>query len=520
MTSFPHAANPHRTDPHATNVEMVDVVGLERLRQSPMLRLLLVAVSAAVGGVLVSVAGFMIGFGLVFGLSMAAVVWRYPPTAGYIMIGLAPTIVGFERGQVLPVLRPNEALLFFLVGVLLLRWGVHSRRIPTRIWSLDIAMVAMVLTGFLLPLLVQVARNRPLLADDVLYAAVFIRLLLLYLLFRSTIRTTRQVKIALGVSLVVASLMGILGTAGALNVAGLGQRLSETFAPGTNFQYSQGRGMGLIGNPIGYGVYEAIHACIAIALLLYKQRPRKWLVLAALCCTVGLFGSAQFGPLLAFVVGITSLAIVTKNVQVVLRWAVPMLLVASVVIIPLFGQRLDRFEGVSLPSERRDEIQQEVTPSEQGRELYFADPGSSWDVRLYNLQELFLPEFKTSAHWVWGVTPQARVFAPPTGKEYAWIESGILWLFWTGGIPLVAAWHGFLLTALTISYRLVRRTNELAAAVGAAAFSSIMAVGLAQAFDPHVTLRGTVDIFYPLLAITVAGWVGYRTRSTETQTHD
>lgn len=481
---------------------------------SPAVRFLSVAVLSVVAGLVLSFGGLAVSLGLVGCLFVAATVWRYPPFAGYTMIGLAPAVVGFERGEALPVLRPNEALLFFLVGVLVVRWAVHSRQLPRRASGLDVAMVVMVLTGFILPLVVQIVRDQPLLVDDTLYAAVFLRLLLLYMLFRATIRTSRQVKIALGVSLVVASLMGLLGTAGALNIAGLGQLLSETFASATNFEYSQGRGMGLIGNPIGYGVYEAIHACIAISLLLYKQQPRIWLAVAALCCTVGMFGSAQFGPLLAFTAGVVSLALVTKNLRVMLRWALPVLLVSSIVIVPLFSQRLARLDGTALPSERREEIHQDINPAEQGRELYFADPGSSWDVRLFNLRSLFLPEFKTPSHWVWGVKPQARVFAPPTGKEYAWIESGLLWLFWTGGIPLVVAWHGLLVTALAVSYRLVRQATGLLAAVGAAVFSMVVLVALAQTFDPHVTLRGTVDIFYPMLALMAAGWVGHRSRGS------
>lgn len=482
-------------------------------RMSTTLRVLVVALVAAVSGVVVSFAGILVIIGAFASVFLAVTVWRYPPIAGYVMIGFAPTIVGFERGQVLPVLRPNEALLFFLAGVLVVRWIVRGGRLNVRMWSLDVAMVLMVVAGFLLPLVVQVVRNNPLHIDDVLYAFVFVRLLILYFLFRSTIQTTRQVKIVLGVSLSVASLMGLFGTVGALNVAGLGEWLNATFSPASNFTYSQGRGMGLIGNPIGYGVYEAIHAVVAIALLLYKQQPRRWLAAAAVCCTIGLFGSAQFGPLLAFVAGAVSLAVATKNVRVVMRWALPILLVVSVVIVPLFGQRLDRLDGIALSSERREQIQQDVALESQGRELYLANPGSSWDVRLYNLRVLFLPEFKSPSHWVWGVSPQARVLAPPTGRSFAWIESGILWLFWTGGVPLVFGWHALLATALWVSRRLVRGSGELAAAVGAATFSVVVIVAVAQLFDPHVTLRGTVDVFYPLLAITVAGWVGVSSRS-------
>ena len=517
----------HRDGQELNLANLVSAV-ITKLGTSVIAQLVCVSLAAFGVGLLVSHVGSLLTIGFAVGLVGVVAVWKHPPFAGYLMIGLGPSIVGFDRGQVLPVVRPNEALLIVLAGVLSIRWAVTSRRFRIKLQPVDYAMLALLVAGFVLPLAVQVARSNALLMGDVLYASVFVRLLLLYFVFRLTVRTRQQIRMALGVSLVVASLMGLLGTAGALDLFGLGEKLNQIFASGVNFRYSKGRGFGLIGNPIGYGVYEAIHVCIAVALLLFSQRgvtaeaspsyatfnagrsSRVWLGLAAVCCTVGLFGSAQFGPLLAFGAGISCLAVLTKNVRRLMRWSLPILLVASVVIVPLFGQRIDRLGGATLPSERREQIQQDVASSDQGRELYLADPGSSWDVRLYNIRVLFLPEFTSTSHWVWGVKPQARILAPPTGKEYAWIESGLLWLFWSGGVPLFAAWYGLGVAAFAGAYRLMKRSTGLLAAVGASVIGVVVVVHVAQIFDPHATLRGTVDIFYPLLAMFSTSWALFR----------
>ena len=46
------------------------------------------------------------------------------------------------------------------------------------------------------------------------------------------------------------------------------------------------------------------------------------------------------------------------------------------------------------------------------------------------------------------------------------------------------------------------------AAAGAAAFGALWIINVAQTFDPHLTLRGTADIIYPLLALMMAPALG------------
>ena len=62
----------------------------------------------------------------------------------------------------------------------------------------------------------------------------------------------------------------------------------------------------------------------------------------------------------------------------------------------------------------------------------------SWQGRIDNLTNFYMPRL---AHfrWVLGIRPDTVLPAPETWRDVIYLESGYLWLFWVGGIPLVLA---------------------------------------------------------------------------------
>lgn len=459
--------------------------------------------SILITGVLVSVGDGPIGAGLAGLVILVLVTWRLPHFAGYIMIAASPWVVGFGRDQVLPLLRVNEALLAVILAVLAVRWLLYSRRIVLRLRSIDYAMLAVAVFGFFLPLIAQFVRLKPLGADDVFYAAVFLRLALLYMVVRLTIRDQHQVRTAMALSLVSATALGILGTMDSLNLGDTAQRLNRFF-PNDGFIVDDGRGASTVGNPIGFGVYMAINAMIAISLYLSGERPQKVVAGAAVVCCIGVAGSGQIGPVLSFGVGLLALALVTKSFQRMVKLSIPFVLVVAILLAPLAQRRIEGFGGPEVDSRKREAIANSPV-SEQGRQLFEANPGSSWDVRLYNLETFFIPEFADASNVFWGVTPQARVASPREGEEFIWIESGHLWLLWSGGIPLFLTWFGLLITGMVVGRRVLRGRAGPIGAAGAATFATMWIVNTAMIMDPHMTLRGTADILYPLLALCMCG---------------
>ena len=501
-TQMPGAEEPVQAE---TTVDLLEM--LRRRLKTPSLRDLKMTAAwllpvSILTGVLVSLGDGPIGAGLA-GLGILIILaWRLPHFAAYVMIAGAPVVVGFGRDQVLPMLRVNEALLAVLLVVLSVKWLVSSRRVVIRLHSLDYVILAMVFTGFVLTMISQLWRTLPLGMDDILYAAVFLRMGLLYGLVRITIRTQSQVRTALTLSLATASVLAVLGTMDSLNLISTAERLHRFF-PNDGFIVDDGRGAATIGNPIGFGVYQGIHAMIGLSMFLAGERPRRLVGAAAGLCCIGVVGSGQIGPLIAFAAGLVALAWVTRSFGKLARFGLPLLLVVAIVAAPLLARRVAGFDGAEVTSEKRADIANSPA-SEQGRQLFEANPGSSWDVRLYNLEMFFIPSLREPTNIIWGVTPQARVTSPREGEEFIWIESGHLWLLWSGGVWLFMTWFALLIVGMVQARRTLRRHSGPIAVAGAATFGSLWIMNVAQTFDPHMTLRGSADAFYPLLALMMA----------------
>src|SRR4051794_38848373 len=87
-------------------------------------------------------------------VALAAWVWARPAVAAYLLIVLTPLTVGVDRGLVVPVLRPSEALAVLLAGVLAVR-GVTRLRTrgiaALRIDAVERSMILLAVTSSVVP---------------------------------------------------------------------------------------------------------------------------------------------------------------------------------------------------------------------------------------------------------------------------------------------------------------------------------------------------------------------------------
>jgi hypothetical protein len=128
----------------------------------------------------------------------------------------------------------------------------------------------------------------------------------------------------------------------------------------------------------------------------------------------------------------------------------------------------------------------------------------SWDGRLQNLNNYFLPVLKSHDHWVLGVRPAARVTSAKLATGYVWIESGYAWLLWAGGLPLLGSFFFFLWTAWRAALAVVRARRDELRAVGIGVLAALTVVAVLMIIDPHLTYRGSADLLFALLGITAA----------------
>ncbi len=423
------------------------------------------------------------------GFAAVAVIVRQPVFGPYLLLASTPILVGLERGAVVPFLRLNEAVLVLVAGALLLNAGIRSAAGDRRpllacgIVSADWAVGFFVLAGSPVPLLVRFGRGLDLSVEDITHAFVFAKIGLLYLVFRYAVVSREQIRRCLIISLAISVPVALAALAQSLNLPGA----QTALAPWLQQTNTPGRGSGTIGSPIAFADVMAVHLAIGATLLFeVSRRPRSdqpsRAAFAALLGATGLYavsgvGSGQFTGIAATLIVLVVVSVLTKRPQALL--AIPLAAsVAGIALWPVLSRRFEAFaSGPGIPP--------------------------SWQGRINNLNTFFLPPLRRDFNWLFGVRPDTDVDNPRVVQGQTFIESGVLWLLWAGGILLLIA----AIVLLVVAYRrflAAARDGDLwlrtVGIAGAATTTFIMALGF---IDPHLTIRGLSDVYYPMIAISL-----------------
>ncbi len=460
----------------------------ERLRPVAAGALVVGCAVAAVALGAVAAAFPVPGLLLVVGGAVVVAVWRRPEVAAYLLVGVTPLVVGIDRDRLVPMLRPNEALLGLLAVVLLVRAAVRMRpgaRPSLRLGPVAVSLLLLAVTSSVLPLMFMTLRGRAISADDLSYAMVLWKFLALYVLVRVTVRTDEQVRVCLWISLAVAAVVGLVGVLQSLDLLGVRGLLAPWYAP---FGYTDGVQSSRAGSTVGLPAATAdlMILALAVAIGMGRLRPRMvpLLVPLAMVYVLATFSAAEFSSLLGVVIAMVCVALLLGRLDLV-GYGALLLPVAVVVLWPTLSTRLVEFGSMhGVPT--------------------------SWLVRWYNLATYFWPQLFSGSNPLLGVRPSARV--PVVGAfGYVWIESGYTWLLWGGGVPLFLAYCYFVRVSLRVMRRQARAldatgsapTARAVAALGA--WTGVVVVSVLMVFDPHITYRGSADALFILLALALTG---------------
>ena len=401
-----------------------------------------------------------------------------PIAAAYLMIGLSPLLVGIERGSILPLLRPNEALAM-VVGSALLTRGFFTfaagRPLRLHLPPVDLSLLALAISGSVLPLLWMVARGKSVEQDDLLYAVVLWKYYALFLIVRAGVRRTEDVSRCLWVAIASGSLIALAGILQALGLSGVDVLLARLYESGETYN----RASSTFGQTQGLGDVMIFNPAIVGALLLRTRAPRTLLLPAGILFLFGTLASGQFSVVIALAVAAVAFGSVVDRLGRVLLAFLPTAVVGLFVLRPVVEGRLSGFD---------DE----------------AGIPYSWSARLTNLQDYFWPEIVADFNWLLGVRTAARVIDPSAYYGVVWIESGHTWLLWTGGVPFFACFFIFLWVTMRTVARVARARRDSVGSAALAAFAALTVVAVGMVFDPHLTLRGTADLLFPLLALACA----------------
>jgi hypothetical protein len=444
---------------------------------------------SALAGVVAALYGSTAAYGLV-GVAFAALLFAtaalYPIFATYSYLITLPIIAGIDRDTLLPLVRPNEGLLALVVAGAVfgafLRY-VRGDDIRLKFYpAVDVPLAVFLLMSTVWPLTSLTLRGHVPSGEE--YAAILpmAKLVGIYFLVRYTVTNEHQILRTIRFIVwpgAVVALIAVLQTLRFPPVTALLDTLWNSGANAANPDELGDRGSATLGSPIATG--DVVIICLILVLCcgargLLGRRER--LVLAMILGT-GVFAAGQFSTWIAALVGFALIAWRFPDLRRQATRFAPLALVALVIGAPAF---LGRLEGIG---------------------EYGLPVPESWLGRYDNLRFMYLPHFDWVTTLI-GVSPDTAVLAAERWREVIYLESGILYFLWIGGIPLLAA---FLWLSLRV-LRTVRPAIRHPGAFGACA-SSLEIVWLfllvLTLIDPHLQLRGTGDLIFTLLAITVGG---------------
>jgi hypothetical protein len=420
----------------------------------------------------------------VVGIALVVVVaWR-PEFAAYLLIGATPLVVGIDRDRIVPMLRPNEALLGLLIAVLVTR-AVLLMRVNTRpriaIGSVALSLVAMAVASSILPIMFLVMRGRPVEGDDLTHAVVMWKTLAVFALVRYAVRTQTQVRVCLWISMGVAVVVGLLGIAQSLGLFGVRDLLVPWYASfGYTGDVESPRAGSTIGLPAATADFMILNLGFAIGMWWKDRRGALLLVPAALVFAMATFSAAEFSSALGLMVAVVTLAALLGRLDL-LRYSVLAFPVVVAALWPTIEHRLADFQSMhGIPQ--------------------------SWLVRWYNLETYFWPQLFHGTNPIFGVRPSARVPADEA-FGFVWIESGYTWLLWGGGIFLAGAFFYFVWVALRSMRDISRGLTSYSSVAALAAYAAVVVVVVLMIFDPHITYRGFADALYATLALALVAGV-------------
>lgn len=410
------------------------------------------------------------------GLLTALVVFvaMRPVWAAYIFLATQPFVGGIDRGQLIPLFRPSEAIQLILTTAVLLGVVVRivrGEKLSVRLTKLDRAVALLAVLSSVWPLCWQFTRGQIPSSTDFQSTVVLWRLASLYALFRWVVRTREQARRCLWILLVSASLLALLAILDSLGIWHPG----GPWTPVINEGSSTGRGGATLNSAIAVGDYLSYSLGVALVYLLRGRQPRLLVGGACGIIVLGILGTGQFSAWIGMLIVIVVVARAEKQMGKLVKWIGPAAAVAAVVAGPVISQRLAGFNGSQLPH--------------------------SWVIRWSNVTTLYLPRL-AGFRWVFGVRPDTTLIPPETWRDIVYLESGYLWLFYVGGIPLVLAFLWFLRRSLAHTKNVIARRNDDIGVAAVATRGALWCLAFLCILDPHLTMRGGADLFFCLLGLS------------------
>ena len=447
---------------------------------APILPRVLTGTGVAVGTALVAVAAAAFGiFGALgaVGAGLFAMAALRPATAVYVYLVTLPFLAGIDRDALLPLVRPNEALLALLVAGAV--FGGYFRylrgdEVDLRLGPLDTRLGLFVLLSTIWPVSWMLLRTDVPQPSDLAALLPVVKLICLLILIRATIRTDRDLLLLGRVITWPATVIAVIAVLQTLSFRPVTAVLAAYWTAPQDLAELDERGGTTFASPIATGDYIVLALALLLALGVRGLVGRRELLSLGLVLVAGTLAAGQFSTWAsAAIVGGAMLYQYPQLRRLVVR-LLPLLGVAVLLGIPALWTRLSEFgDGYGVPR--------------------------SWLGRWDNLVNFYLPGLG-DFRWVLGVGPDSVLQAPETWREVIYLEYGYLQFLWVGGVPLLAAFLWLSVGVLRYARRLATRPDTVGAYASAlwAAWWMVLVLSL---IDIHLVLRGAGELLFTGLAV-------------------
>jgi hypothetical protein len=419
----------------------------------------------------------LLGIAGALALGLFAVAAMRPVAAVYLYMATLPFLAGIDRDALLPLVRPNEALLALLVaGVVLGTYFRYVRgdEVDVRIGPLDGPLALFTLLSTLWPVSWLLLRGFQPSIDDLTALLPICKLICLLVLVRATVRSEDQV---LRLARVITWPAAVIAVIAVLQTFGFGPillLLSTYWHAEQSVEELAERGGTTFASSIATGDYVVLALALLLALAVRGLIGRVELSLVGLLLGAGTLAAGQFSTWAAAAVVGAALLYQYPLLRAQAVRLLPLLGLAAVIGLPALITRLSEFgDGFGVPR--------------------------SWLGRWDNLVNFYLPGLGDTG-WLLGVGPNSVLQAPETWREVIYLEYGYLQFLWVGGLPLLGAFIWLSVRVLRHS-RLVAARQDAVGAYASALWAAWLMVLVLSLIDIHLVLRGAGELLFVGLAI-------------------
>ncbi len=421
-----------------------------------------------------------LALGATLGVIVCITALSKPILLCYLTIGAVALTSGIERGKLIPILKPNEAVLLFSAGIAFIVILTRKTYQSINLHLISPAIIMLIGGTILIPGISYLIRGTTLTIQDGLTLLAPLQYVLLFWLFtylpRNNVERRRIIQLMLLCGAVVAA-VGLLQGARFGFVTDLLHKwygsVHETKAA------TVGRITSLMSAWNVLGIFLMVNLLITWAFGISRPSDlgRVTIAIVMALCTVCLLVSGSYAGAIGLVLGIGIITVLLRGINrktiILFMGLASVFLLATILFKPLIQERLNAQFG------------------------YGGAVPESLIYRFKVWREIYLPAVQQNL--LWGINPTV-----PTTFSWRYTESQFLTLLFSFGlVGLIAflAWIGITLTWL---FHRFRQHNGMLKSVTAITIAILLVLSAAGFTNAVFTYSGTADYVWIILALVTA----------------